>query len=381
MSGLTIAGRVGATLVVVACALGAAAGSALAGAPPAEPAPCGGLRVADGVVELGEPLLLGTIEEPAAVACLQAIAGELVKRPAIRSVIVAARAVGGRGQMDAALASARFAAGKLAAFGVPEGRIGAVAPHGAPGEPPQLKIAFVERRPHAAVGQVRAVSGKAQVGFDLANLTNAVPGAILSPDSFLATGSGSVVVARLIDGSELRLSEDSAVRIGAVAFSTTLGRNVQLQLVRGYAEVRAREMPGPLKLVTGNAVAGVRGTEFRLAIPDETTSRLETLDGSVAFSGSRGTIFVPRGLGSRVDHSGFPEDARTLLLAPKIEEPVRGTRRDGDLLSWEPVAQAREYLIEFARDAQFTDTYWATTSDRPRMLVGPALLPGSGSGA
>jgi len=254
--------------------------------------------------------------------------------------------------------------------------ISSVVPRAAPGEVDSLRIAFVERRSFRPVAQVWSLSGKVLVGHALGALVPALPGALVSPQQYVETGQGSVAVVFLLDGSRLRVMPESVVRVGAVTYSEVTGRNVQLELLRGHAEVQSAKRDGPLRLITGNAIAGVRGTFFRLALPDPRVTRLETTEGTVDFAGARGQRFVTRGEGSRLDASGYPEDVRPLLLAPRIIAPVLGTSRVGDLLSWAPVPQADTYLVEFARSAQFDAAYWAETTKRERVGVDERHAPG-----
>ena len=347
-----------------------------AAAPAAAAAPCGGLRVADGLIAFGAPQRVADARTEAMEQCLDAVAKELLERPGVRSVTVAARVAGGEQERSAAALAAEHLVERLAARGLDRGRLSAVVPRAAPGEPDSLQIAFVERRSFRPVAQVWSASGKVLVGHQLGDLTPASPGTLLSPQQLIETGQGSVAVVFLLDGSRLRLSPDTVVRLGGISYSEPAGRNVHLELLRGYAEVRGAKREGPLRLVTGHAIAGVRGTVFRLALPEDKTTRLETTEGTVHFAGTRGTSFVTRGEGSRVDASGYPERVRSLLLEPRILEPLRGVRRMGDVLAWLPVPHADTYRVEFARTAQFDDAYWSVSTTRDRLLVSDAHTPG-----
>ncbi|PKN58596.1 MAG: hypothetical protein CVU56_04960 [Deltaproteobacteria bacterium HGW-Deltaproteobacteria-14] len=354
-----------------------AASALLVAAVPAAAAPCGGLKVADGVVEFGATQRINDVRSKAMEACLAAVASELHARAGVRSVTVAARVADSEEARRVGGVAASWVQERLAAHGLDKARISTVVPRIAPGEAEGLQIAFVERRSFRPVAQVWSLSGRVWAGATLGDLAPATPGTLVSPQQYVETGQGSVAFVFLLDGSRLRMMPESVVRIGGVTYSEEAGRNVQLELLRGEAEVFASTYEGPLRLVTGNAIAGVRGTAFRLALPaEERSTRLETLHGTMSFAGARAQLFVTRGEGSRVDDAGYPEPVRPLLLEPKIISPVRGTHAMGELLSWRAVPEADAYLIEFARSAQFDDHYWDATTKRVQALITESHTPG-----
>ena len=339
-------------------------------------APCGGLKVADGFVEFGANQRLEDVKTERMETCLAAVVKELQGRSGVRSVTVAARVSGGDQVRRDAAKVAEYVRTRLVALGLDQERISTVVPQTAPGEPEGLRIAFLERHSFRPVAQVWSLSGKVWTGEVLGSLTPAVAGKLMSPQQYVETGQGSVAFVFLLDGSRLWVAPESLVRIGGVTYSEEAGRNVQLELLRGHAQVFAAKRDGPLKLITGNAIAGVRGTAFRVALPEDKTTRLETTDGTIMFSGARAQVFVTHGEGSRVDNSGYPEAVRPLLLEPKIIRPVLGTHGFGELLSWTPVPEADGYRVEYSRTAQFDDHYWDVSTKREQVLINEAHTPG-----
>jgi hypothetical protein len=147
-------------------------------------------------------------------------------------------------------------------------------------------------------------------------------------------------------------------------------------MLRGEAAVIASRHDGPFYIVTGNAIAGVRGTIFRIAQPEARLSRVETLAGTVTFGGSLSNIFVPEGKGSRVDYHGKPETPRPLLISPTPEWPLMGRADVGDLLRWAAVPEAKHYRVELAQDAQFTKEWRVIETSLTKMEVPDTLSPG-----
>ncbi|TNF27488.1 MAG: hypothetical protein EP329_19340 [Deltaproteobacteria bacterium] len=368
---MTAVAKLARATVFAALALVALPGAASA-------SPCGGLKVADGVVEFGSTQRVADVRSDAMDQCIVAVAEELGRRPGVRSVTVAARVADNEEARRSGAEAAAWVQERLAAHGVTREHISTVVPRRFPGEAEGLHIAFVERRSFRPVAQVFSMSGKVWTGSRLGQLAPATPGALLAPQQYVETGQGSIVYVFLVDGSRLRVMPESLLRIGSVTYSEEAGRNVQLELLRGDAEVWAAKHNGPLRLLAGNAVAGVRGTAFRLALPPEEkeTTRLEALEGTLAFSGPRAQLFVTRGEGSRVDASGYPEPVRPLLLEPEILSPVLGVHGPGEVLRWKRVPEAGAYRVEFARSAQFDDSYWAVTTKTEQTLVTPSHTAG-----
>lgn len=359
-------------MMLAACALAMVGG----GTASAAAEPCGGLKVQEGIVSFGDRLTLEAVAGADGEACLKAVAAELTKRTNLQGVTIAARVPNDKAMRDKGNVAANLAADRLASFGIERRLISTVVPMARPDEKDALYIAFVERRSARSVAQVQTVSGRVFAGHQLGNLRDTTPGALLTTNDYLETGKGSVVLLKLLDGTYIYVFEDSALRIGQVDVEADGRRNVRVQLVRGEAAVIAAEREGPFYLLTGNAIAGVRGTTFRLAQIDAQKSRVETLAGTVTFGGKNANLFVPDGKGSRVDYKGIPEDPRPLLSSPLPEWPLMGTAEPGDLLRWEPVDGAQSYRVEIAANAQFTKSWMSFESTQEKLPISEVLTPG-----
>ncbi|WP_426752652.1 FecR family protein [Myxococcus sp. Y35] len=349
----------------------------LLGAPTlaAEPeAPCGGLRFESGRLLFGRPLAPQGAQTD---ACLQHVAEALQARPAIRSVTVAAKLpdadrLDGRG-----LAAAKRAADVLVAAGIPRTRVSAVAPPSMQGEPAQLQLAYVERPAQPAVARVRAASGEVEAGATEAQLQPRTVGDSLYPGELLRTGADAQAELALADGSVVRVVADSLVKLGAVELTANLQRKVQLDLLRGTLETDAAAggAGSIFEVRTRGAVAGVRGTRFRVASQDDGTSRLETLEGKVALSAAQAEVEVAGGQGSRAKPGMPPEPPRALLTAPALVGPRGGAFPAAPKLSWRAVDGAATYRVELARTADFAagvQTYGSPSAE--------LAVPGPGEG-
>jgi len=348
----------------------------LAASPALAQEPCGGLEVGEGAFVFKERLTLDLVKQPAGDKCLAAVAAELQKRPDMQSVTIAARVPNDKGMRDRGLELASYAADKLASLGVPRGLLSVVVPTGRPDEKDAIYVAFVQRRSSRPVAQVQALSGKVTAGAQLGTLRETQPGAMLVPTDYLETGRGSVALVKLLDGTRVFLFESAILRVGSVEITPQGARKARMQVLRGEAMVWAAPMEGPLDFVTGNATAGVRGTDFRVVAPEMQLTRVTAHDGAVILKAKGGDTFVPAGKGSRVDYKGKPEELRPLLVAPEPLSPLYGFSGVGGFLSWRPVPNAQSYRVEIADNAQFTQGWWGFEVTSERWLVSEALKPG-----
>jgi len=338
--------------------------------------PCGGIKMGEGALSFGDRLTLDAAKGPEGEVCLKAVAAELLKLPSLQTVTIAARVPNDKSMRDKGLEVANFVADRLAANGIARSIVSTVVPMARPDEKDAIYVAFVERRSARSVAQIQTVSGRVFAGHQLGQLRDAGPGMLLSGSDYLETGKGSVALLKLLDDSHVYLFENSALRVGQVDIDGNGRRNVQVHMLRGEAAVLASEREGPFYIVTGNAIAGVRGTIFRIAQPEANKSRVETLGGTVTFGGKNANIFVPEGKGSRVDHKGTPEEPRPLLVSPTPEWPLMGRASEGDLLRWVPVLEANKYRIEIAKNAQFTEGWTVLEANIAKVPVPGTLAAG-----
>ncbi|QSQ16004.1 FecR family protein [Myxococcus landrumensis] len=314
--------------------------------------PCGGLRFVNGRVELGRPL---APKGPETEACLKHVAQALVSRPAIRSVTLAARLPDAERLDGQGLAVAKAAAEVLVSAGVPRTRVSVVAPPAVPGESGRLQLAYVERPAQPRVAQVRASSGQVSAGPSPAELRPRGTGDSLYTQELFHTAPDASAELELADASRVRVTPNSLVRLGAIELGATGKRVVRLELMRGSIETMAA--PGGdgsvFEVRTRGAVAGVRGTQFRVSAQEDGASRLETLEGKVALGSDKAEVEVVHGQGSRVLPGAAPEPPRPLLAAPLLNGPRGGSFTTAPTLEWFSVPGAKTYRVELARTADF----------------------------
>jgi Flp pilus assembly protein TadD len=178
---------------------------------------------------------------------------------------------------------------------------------------------------------------------------------LLRPLYKLRTGPNSRVT--------LRWSDQSVVSFGALTVLEILpphesGAGNGLNLLKGLLSFFHRDTPGRIRVITRGAAAGVKGTEFVVAVETNGTERttLSVIDGMVDLSNPQGTLILTNGqqavveLGKAPVHTaGFTAnnvlqwcfyypavlDLRELPLSPEEEASLReslAAYRAGDLL-------------------------------------------------
>jgi len=332
------------------CALGAGVSPARADSAPCE------FWFTQGEVVFASPLAVEAPLSEASKACLAAVAGKIGARTSIRSVTVAARLPAAQRVGGTGLAIAQSAAEVLVDNGLQKWQVSAVAPASHPDEPAALRIAFRERRATRPVARLQAVSGEVDAGSAVADLERVARGAVLVSNQLVRTGPHSYARLLLADGSLVRLGAGGLLRLGAIEISKDLERNVKLVLYRGTIQtiVQGRGMRGRFNVLTRTAVAGVRGTDFRTTSDGKHATRIETLGGTVELASKLDSVTVGAGRGSRVGRDGLTEQTRALLAAPTVKKLRHGRATARSRMRWASVPAAASYLIEIARDAEFS---------------------------
>lgn len=339
--------------------------------------PCGSVELRRGTVVLGQPIAIAAQLPAASEQCLRRVAKALAMRPAVRTVTVAIR-LPDRERASWAKKLISRVRSIMIGGGVAERRLSTVAPAAKPGEAAAIHISYRERRSSRAVALITSITGVVRAGRYRGELRPSSKGHRLVAYEYIQTpdadSSARIVLA---DRSEIRLYPRSLIRVGPVYLTKALKRRVTVDLLAG--SIKTHAMYGgagsQFDIRTRTAVAGVRGTDFRVALAGPFT-RVETLGGAVALAGSKSSVPITAGSGSRVDAAGTPEPPRALLARPAGLRPVMGTLAAGGTLSWKPVANAAKYIVELSSDAYFNGAY-KTVSTTSTSVSAPASISGA----
>lgn len=344
----------------------------------AQTAPCNGIRFAGGEILLGIAIPPALPLQDSHKDCLRAIGKELLKRPYIRSLTVAARLPDDARQGRKGIELANAIAKELIDAGASEELVSAVAPVLGHGQTAGVTFVYRERRRSRVVAELRGLFGSATTGWALDSLRPAVIGDRLVVSDYFETGAKSYAVLKLADDSVLYLGPSSLVRLGQVEMTAELKRHVVIELIRGEVEtIVVKDAVGSVfQVITQTAIAGVRGTTFRTVTEPGGATRLETTGGSVELAGAKNSVAVNAGFGSRVDQSGTAEPARPLLPAPLVDSPRLGSFRQTPTLRWQPVTGAAQYRVELAGNAEFSSAYARHTTTATALQIAGGLSPG-----
>ncbi|MGE0084615.1 MAG: FecR domain-containing protein [Desulfococcaceae bacterium] len=134
--------------------------------------------------------------------------------------------------------------------------------------------------------------------------------------SSVKTGEKSRLQIRYADGSVLTLEENTEMLISACAEKKRFG--IVRDLMLGFGKMTALIQKSRLNIRTETAVAGIRGTIFRLSSDAQTATRSEVLEGIVDMEAQGKRVSVNSGEGTLVQKGMEPMDAVKLLPAPKV---------------------------------------------------------------
>lgn len=188
----------------------------------------------------------------------------------------------------------------------------------------RVPVAYVKL--HPATAKLILVQGQVQVGDTATSLTTAENNATLSFGSVVRTGANSLAVIQFGDGTLLNLQSKSTLVLDNMrAYSGDNIVNTEVRLQAGQASVKANpkhQLGNQTRIVTPNAVAAVRGTEFRVAagtdVGNEAYTTQETLEGQVALSNQVASVEVKKGQGTASKGSQAPLAPTPLLPAINI---------------------------------------------------------------
>lgn len=126
----------------------------------------------------------------------------------------------------------------------------------------------------------------------------------LSKDQEVKVGEKSRIELKFPDGTVMRLSEKSSLKLSDVSYDqATQGKNVKVNLSVGKLWANVKKLTTPdskVEVKTVNAVAGVRGTVYRVNAEEDNSAQVKVYDGSVYVDGT------PKDTSKPVTQAGGP---------------------------------------------------------------------------
>lgn len=206
-------------------------------------------------------------------------------------------------------------------------------------------------------------------------------GSQLNGGETVLTGPRSSASFRFADNTTLTQQASSKLTFGRLAAYGKTGMvSTELSLDSGRLEASAAKQQSPaggFSVRTPVAVAGLRGTGFRLNVDEEgKTLRNEVLEGAVAVSAQGQEVRVEGGYGTYAEKGKPPAQPRPLLPAPAADGlPARILPLPLEF-TWKPVDGARGYRAQVARNADFAEILLDDTTSAPNVKWGDDLPDG-----
>jgi ferric-dicitrate binding protein FerR (iron transport regulator) len=154
---------------------------------------------------------------------------------------------------------------------------------------------------------VTVIQGSARV-YAKGNTTGQLlkKGDTLSRNSEVKVAERSRMEIRFPDGTIMRLSEKSRWKMDELAYNKqTNEKNIKVGLSAGKLWANVKKLTSPSSAVevrTSNAVAGVRGTEYRVNVNDDKSVMVKVYDGTVYVANP------PRDSSKTIDKATMPHE-------------------------------------------------------------------------
>ncbi len=187
------------------------------------------------------------------------------------------------------------------------------------------------------------------------------PGEALNGGETVLTGLGASVTYRFADNTRLTQQASSKLSFGRLASYGKTGMvSTEISLDSGRLEASAAKQltpAGGFKVHTPVAVAGLRGTGFRLNVAEDgKTMRNEVTEGAVAVAAQGEEVSVGAGYGTYAEQGKPPATPVALLPKPDLSGLPANVMRLPLELTWPAGMQtppARAWRAQLSTDADF----------------------------
>jgi len=205
--------------------------------------------------------------------------------------------------------------------------------------------------------KIAAFSGNSTSSADTnSSPTQVTIGMSVREGMIITTGQNGFVTLALPDNSRVSIPSNSRVKLSKLRMTQFANSpKTELTLLDGRVESTVTSLvnnKGRFEVHSPLAIAGVRGTHFRVAITDKGTAS-EVLEGNVAVGQSqRPTVLtLPAGTGNIINASTVGHQA-TLLSAPILDS--KNALQERPILSFtaQPIALAHAFRAQIAVDAK-----------------------------
>ncbi len=188
-------------------------------------------------------------------------------------------------------------------------------------------------------------------------------GGILHAGAVIQTASSSNVTLRFEDDSILLLKSNGEVKLKKLKVYPGTGMvDTRLEQKKGKSESKVTPKKGPgsrFEIKTPSAVAGVRGTVFRVeASPNGQITDSEVTKGEVEVKAGAAELLIPRGFGTSAKKGEQPSPPVELLPPPNLSNISSIFEQDPFYFRFPHITGAIAYQLEIAPDKQFTQLFF-----------------------
>ncbi len=157
--------------------------------------------------------------------------------------------------------------------------------------------------------EVSFLTGSVVIERDGSKLTKVNVGTKILSNDIVKTGKKSLVNMTYTDGSEIRMTENSTVKIGRMAADSDSAPST---VIAGIVSAKFTKLAKGSELRRGvytpTTVAAVRGTEFTVAVSETGDSRIELTEGSLDVHNPYGQVPLEAGHKVQASVAGDPTE-------------------------------------------------------------------------
>ena len=225
-----------------------------------------------------------------------------------------------------------------------------------------------------AEARVVALSGSATVTNVDKTQVRLLSGARVTEGMQLETSANGFITLEFADHSRISLPSNSLIRITTLrATRYTRSPRTAITIVHGSVESTVsplKENKGSFRIVSPSAVAGVRGTHFRVAVLANGSTANALFDGVIELERPafpQRTI-LQRGYGNVVGANGIGA-ATTLLSAPNLRIPPESRDSNEVRFQLTPEPGAAAYHLQVASDIEAQRPFIEARSTSPLLTL------------
>jgi predicted Zn-dependent protease len=161
----------------------------------------------------------------------------------------------------------------------------------------------------------------------------------LAPGQGIRTGKNAKAALLLSDRTQVRLNENTVIDIVAAEATPRGAGQTKFRQMAGRAWVQSKTPPKTLEWQTPTAIAGIRGTDWEMAVAEDGKSTLSVFSGAIAFGNEHGKLEVAANEQAVAEQGKAPVKMVVRNLKERIQwvtayrtAPWRFVALDGDSL-------------------------------------------------